>query len=101
MSLNAGHAIFQGHFPERPVLPGVCSIEMIKTCAERLAGCPTRLSYMQSCKFIRSIDPNADRHIRLAVNLTEDAPGTWTLAAEGFTGADGFIKLKGKLSIDS
>ena len=29
-TLNPKHPIFDGHFPESPVVPGVCMIQMIK-----------------------------------------------------------------------
>jgi 3-hydroxyacyl-[acyl-carrier-protein] dehydratase len=29
-TLNPKHPIFEGHFPESPVVPGVCMIQMIK-----------------------------------------------------------------------
>lgn len=31
--LHADHAIFRGHFPGQPVLPGVCMMEMIAEIA--------------------------------------------------------------------
>lgn len=30
VTLNPKHPIFKGHFPESPVVPGVCMIQMIK-----------------------------------------------------------------------
>ena len=28
--LNPQHAIYNGHFPQQPVVPGVCMLQMIK-----------------------------------------------------------------------
>ena len=33
-NLTMNEEFFQGHFPNNPVSPGVCNIEMIKECAE-------------------------------------------------------------------
>lgn len=30
IELNPGHALYQGHFPGQPVVPGVCTLQMIK-----------------------------------------------------------------------
>jgi 3-hydroxyacyl-[acyl-carrier-protein] dehydratase len=30
VDINVSHPVFGGHFPERPILPGVCSIHLIK-----------------------------------------------------------------------
>lgn len=29
IELNPGHALYQGHFPGQPVVPGVCTLQMI------------------------------------------------------------------------
>ena len=30
IKINKDHAIFNGHFPEFPIVPGVCMIQMVK-----------------------------------------------------------------------
>ena len=30
IELNAAHTIFKGHFPDQPILPGVCMLQMVK-----------------------------------------------------------------------
>lgn len=35
VSVDAGHKIFEGHFPGQPVLPGVCQIQLIKELLEK------------------------------------------------------------------
>jgi 3-hydroxyacyl-[acyl-carrier-protein] dehydratase len=58
LSLNAGHRIFDGHFPGRPVVPGVCLIQMVLEAAESvMKGCPLRLVSASQIKFIAAIDP--------------------------------------------
>ena len=37
IELNPGHALYQGHFPGQPVVPGVCTLQMIKESAEQIA----------------------------------------------------------------
>ena len=32
IKLNPGHPVYQGHFPEHPVVPGVCLLQLIKEC---------------------------------------------------------------------
>ena len=36
IELNPGHALYQGHFPGQPVVPGVCTLQMIKESAEQM-----------------------------------------------------------------
>ena len=30
IELNPGHVLYQGHFPGQPVVPGVCTLQIIK-----------------------------------------------------------------------
>ena len=34
LELNPDHAIYQGHFPAHPVVPGVCLLQLIKESVE-------------------------------------------------------------------
>ena len=36
--INATHKIFEGHFPNQPVVPGVCMMQMIKEILEQVIG---------------------------------------------------------------
>lgn len=45
IELNPGHALYQGHFPGQPVVPGVCTLQMIKESAEQIVSQP--LQYVQ------------------------------------------------------
>ena len=39
--INSNHKIFEGHFPNQPVVPGVCMMQMIKEITENVIGKPT------------------------------------------------------------
>lgn len=34
--LNPQHSLYAGHFPQQPVVPGVCTLQMIKECLEKI-----------------------------------------------------------------
>lgn len=34
IKLNSKHSIYQGHFPDVPVTPGVCQVAIVKECLE-------------------------------------------------------------------
>ena len=34
--LNPQHVIYNGHFPQQPVVPGVCMLQIIKECIEKI-----------------------------------------------------------------
>ena len=34
ITINKNHAIFDGHFPQNPIVPGVCMLQMVKDLME-------------------------------------------------------------------
>ncbi len=48
---------FNGHFPEQPVLPGVCLIQAVLVLAESLHSAPPVLKEVVSAKFFAVVRP--------------------------------------------
>ena len=36
VTILPGHSIYEGHFPEQPVVPGVCTLTIIRECISRI-----------------------------------------------------------------
>ncbi len=58
VGINSEDPIFSGHFPGQPVLPGVCTLAILKDCickatAKRLIYCE-----VAQCKFTGMVDPS-------------------------------------------
>lgn len=72
--LNKDHAIFSGHFPENPIVPGVCLMTMVKETLERALQQPLQLKEAKSVKFLGVVNPqkNAELHINCSYSLLED-----------------------------
>ncbi|MBM1105512.1 3-hydroxyacyl-ACP dehydratase [Aurantibacter crassamenti] len=79
VTLNKDHEIFNGHFPDNPVMPGVCMIQMIKELTERATAKKLFLSSCSNIKFMAIIDPEENKLLNLTINYSED---------------DGIIKIK-------
>ena len=71
VKLNKDHQIFEGHFPEHPVLPGVCVIQMIKEFTEKALNRPLLLSIASNVKFMAVINPEKNDTIQFTLDLTE------------------------------
>ncbi len=70
ISINPGHEIFRGHFPGRPVVPGVMTLMMTRRCAERARGLgKTRIASVKDAKYVAPIVPDGDD---VVVSLTVD-----------------------------
>lgn len=74
LELNAGHRIFEGHFPGQPVVPGVCLMQMVKEVCETVLVKELRLQRADHCKFIAIIEPNEGNilEMTLAIRIKED-----------------------------
>ncbi|MGN1211838.1 MAG: beta-hydroxyacyl-ACP dehydratase [Candidatus Cryptobacteroides sp.] len=55
--LNPDCEVYEGHFPGNPVSPGVCSIQMLKECAEVLLGKRIFIAGMPACRFKVLLNP--------------------------------------------
>ena len=60
----AGFSGFQGHFPDKPILPGVCQMMLAMVMADRLIGNRTKLSSVTNAKYISMVQPDQPREIK-------------------------------------
>jgi 3-hydroxyacyl-[acyl-carrier-protein] dehydratase len=56
---NAEHAIFSGHFPGQPVVPGVCMMKIIKEIMEGAIGQQLLLKSARQVKFLQLVLPDS------------------------------------------
>jgi 3-hydroxymyristoyl/3-hydroxydecanoyl-(acyl carrier protein) dehydratase len=66
---GADDPVFAGHFPNRPLLPGVFQLEMARAAAESVLGCPLIVREISKAKFQRPVLP--DETVRLELKLSE------------------------------
>lgn len=58
--LNADHAVYQGHFPGQPVMPGVIQLQMVKELLEDHLEKKLTINKMSQAKFLGLIVPDAN-----------------------------------------
>lgn len=61
--------VFAGHFPDRPILPGVFQLEMVRVAAELVMQCALGVREIRKAKFQRPILP--DETVKLVLKLSE------------------------------
>jgi 3-hydroxyacyl-[acyl-carrier-protein] dehydratase len=66
---RANVPVFAGHFPNRPLLPGIFQLEMARVAAESVLDCPLTVREVSKAKFQRPILP--DDIVRLELKLSE------------------------------
>lgn len=71
LKINKSHQLYQGHFPGRPVTPGVMLMQLFKEEAERVSGKDLQLEKANNVKFTAVVDPNCDQEVVLKYTIEE------------------------------
>ncbi len=79
--LNATHPIFSGHFPDWPVLPGACQLQMVREMLSQVTGREYRLVKADTIKFITLIDPRNQTQVELALRYESGEEGQLRVTA--------------------
>lgn len=67
---NESHAIFKGHFPGQPVVPGVCMIQLVMEVLETALGNRLQLLRSDNIKFLHFIDPGVHQDVDMQIRFT-------------------------------
>jgi 3-hydroxyacyl-[acyl-carrier-protein] dehydratase len=97
--INAGHKIFDGHFPGQPVVPGVCMMQMVKEIIEQVIEKKTNLVKADEMKFIAIINPQVNNIIQAALKYNIGENNNLSVSATLFKGERTHFKFKGLFSL--
>ena len=88
---------FKGHFENKPILPGICQLELVRAVVAR--GLEQQLALMQvkSVKFLHVVKPGEVVELKVEINNCAD-----TLIVDANIGCDGnsVAKIKLELAIE-
>ncbi len=87
---NAEHPIFSGHFPGNPIVPGVCTMAMVKVLLGQATGLSLMLAESKAVKFLGLISP--DISPQLSISWKEEAGGI-TATATLHAGVTSLFKM--------
>lgn len=97
LEINAMHMIFEGHFPNQPVVPGVCMMQMVKEVIEQVLKKQTLLSSAAEMKFLAVIDPTQNNIINTTIKYSLEESGKVKAVASLFKDELVHFKFKGCL----
>lgn len=97
--IDADHTIFEGHFPNQPVVPGVCMMQMIKEVVEHITGKQTNLLQAADMKFLAVINPRENNLINASIKYTTDENGAIQIVASIFKDELVHFKCKAQLQV--
>lgn len=65
------HPIYEGHFPQQAVVPGVCTLTIIKECLGKALQREVRFSAIKECKYLSALLPFDGLTLKLDFQLVE------------------------------
>jgi len=83
ITLDKNHSIFDGHFPDNPVTPGVVQLEIIKEILSRHYQRKMNMISLSNCKFLAILNPIEHPKVELKLSFKEE---------------DGSVKVSGTIS---
>ena len=98
LELNAGHKIFDGHFPGKPVVPGVCLLQIVKESLENIIEKKTNLLKADEIKFLSIINPVENKSATLELKIQPGASGIHVVNAVVKNSLATCFKFKGSFT---
>lgn len=92
---DPSHAIFKGHFPGKPVVPGVCLVQAIEEVLGNHLGRDLGLSDAVNIKFLQMIDPQENAEIILEIDFVPEKTGFVKVDASYRENEIIFMKFRG------
>lgn len=95
--LNPECQVYRGHFPEQPVSPGVCNIQMLKELAEQTVGRRLFMSNLNLCRLTTLVTPQ-EHPTMTATLVLDEKEGTYKLRATLGNGEETYLEMKAELN---
>ena len=80
---NKSSPIFEGHFPGNPIVPGVCTLQMVMELMELGVNKRLRLKHAATVKFLQLITPQMAPSASISWTHTDDSYHVTAVLKEG------------------
>ncbi len=93
--LDASHFIFQAHFPDEPITPGVCIIQIAKELLEEHLGKGLEIQKVKNVKFLNVISPLATPNVTYVFEkiIPDDSEETYKVMTQVLSDEISLAKL--------
>lgn len=69
IELNPKHDVFKGHFPNNPVTPGVCMLQILKELTEQATNTNLFIKECSNVKFMALINPQTNPILVITIDI--------------------------------
>lgn len=91
------HPLYAGHFPERPVVPGVCVLQVCSELISRVHAHSLRIAEIASVKYMIPLIPSEETGYGISLTWKQAEDGCLLVDGSWQNGQQVFVKLKGML----
>jgi 3-hydroxyacyl-[acyl-carrier-protein] dehydratase len=92
--------VYRGHFPGKPVSPGVCNIEMIRECTEMLVGEDLQIDTIKQCRLTAVASPSVCPKVDVSVSVARlEGTQNYNVVAMIRDAGQSYMELKGTFVI--
>ena len=71
IKIDSNHSIFEGHFPNNPITPGVVEMEIVKEIVFEGIQKTLKMSKMSNCKFLAILNPLTSSEVNVKIDVLE------------------------------
>ena len=68
VELNSNHPIYDGHFKEQPVVPGVMQLQIVKEILEYQLNQELFMNDIKQVKYLKPIVPNNNLELKISIS---------------------------------
>ena len=95
VTFNITDPIFKGHFPDLPIVPGVCQTQMLGEVLAKALDKDIRLDKASSIKFLAVVNPAENNSFLMTINYISQEDGSYAVVADYRWEQTTFFKFKG------
>lgn len=88
--------VYRGHFPGKPVCPGVCNVQVVKECAMLLTGKQLSITAIRQCRFTAVATPARCPWLDVSLH-TEPVEGGYAVTARMADDTTTYLDFKGEM----
>lgn len=97
LEVKADCDVYRGHFPHKPVCPGVCNIETIRECAEMLVGADLKIKTIKQCRLTAVAAPQICPKVDVTVSVARiEGTDSYNVVGKIADAETSYMELKGE-----
>lgn len=101
LRLHEEHPIYTGHFPNNPITPGVCSLEIMTQLAAANFSGFVRPKAVESIKYLGFVSPIRTPEIEVELKIGQTGEGAWRVRGVLSAGGKPAVKMVASYQTDA